>query len=386
MKPQQGTDAGGVTERWLRLDADRTDPARPAVPAYPFDPPDRADMPAHLYPPKAQAALAAPAIMAEEWHSEPAPVRSRPTRDALLADARLLLDRYGPGAHYWTNATAADSDPAPDFLTAGLQGTESHRFHTAAYIAGLDIFEDLGVIAVNDKEVGVFWSFGATDNHYAIVVEPGIECMRMRPLRIRERPPDRRTVRRSTAVRHSKQTAISPGDHRRWSRPASQAVAAWGVEQQEQSRRGGPGEAGSGHGGKAPTPALRRRTDGLPGAVGEQAAEQPGPRDGEAWTRGPAQVDDQNQAAEHGAGEQAEDHLGDGFSHCVDQEVADVFGCPAYPHGTPPPSRPKAPAGPDREDHRRAETVAEVPLSGPVRENGQQCGVVLHRVPPSRKS
>ena len=29
------------------------------------------------------------------------------------------------------------------------------------YIAGLDIFEDLGVIAVNEEEVGVFWSFGA---------------------------------------------------------------------------------------------------------------------------------------------------------------------------------------------------------------------------------
>ena len=77
------------------------------------------------------------------------------------ADARLLLDRYGPGAHYWTNATAAASIPAPDFLASGLEGTSTHRFHTTAYIAGLDIFEDLGVIAVNDEEVGVFWSIGA---------------------------------------------------------------------------------------------------------------------------------------------------------------------------------------------------------------------------------
>ncbi|MCG8969119.1 hypothetical protein [Streptomyces sp. CL12-4] len=146
---------------WLRLDMDCPDPARQTVPAYPFDPPAPADMRAHLHPLEAQAAVAALAVMAEEWQSEQAPVRSRPDREALLADARLLLDRYGPGAHYWTNATAAASTPAPDFLASGLEGTSTHRFHTTAYIAGLDIFEDLGVIAVNDEEVGVFWSIGA---------------------------------------------------------------------------------------------------------------------------------------------------------------------------------------------------------------------------------
>jgi hypothetical protein len=146
---------------WVRLDRDRTNPARRTVHAYPFDPPDPAELPARLYPLEAEAAVAALAIMAEEWQGEPAPVRSRPDRDTLLADARLLLDRYGPGARYWTNATAAAFDPAPDFLASGLQGTASHCFHTREYIAGLDIFEDLGVIAVNDEEVGVFWSFGA---------------------------------------------------------------------------------------------------------------------------------------------------------------------------------------------------------------------------------
>ncbi|MFC7469820.1 hypothetical protein ACFQVA_23150 [Actinomadura keratinilytica] len=45
--------------------------------------------------------------MSEEWQSEPAPVRSRPDREAVLADARTLLDRYGPDAEYWTNAIAA---------------------------------------------------------------------------------------------------------------------------------------------------------------------------------------------------------------------------------------------------------------------------------------
>ncbi|MFD7402315.1 hypothetical protein ACFV7R_06495 [Streptomyces sp. NPDC059866] len=118
-------------------------------------------MPGHLYPLEEEAAVAALAIMAEEWQSEPAPVRSRPDRDAVLADARTLLDRYGPTSRYWTNATTAASDPAPDFLAAGLQGTESHSFLTSEYLDGLDFFEDLGLIAVTDDEVGVFWSFGA---------------------------------------------------------------------------------------------------------------------------------------------------------------------------------------------------------------------------------
>ncbi|MFF2851924.1 hypothetical protein ACFVT5_37160 [Streptomyces sp. NPDC058001] len=146
---------------WLRLDPDRTNDARDTVPAYPFDPPDAAEFPDRLYPLEAKAAVTALAIMAEEWHSEPAPVRSRPDRDAVLADARTMLDRYSPTARYWTNATAAASDPAPDFLAAGLQGTASHRFLTCEYLKGLDLIEDLGLIAVTDDEVGVFWSFGA---------------------------------------------------------------------------------------------------------------------------------------------------------------------------------------------------------------------------------
>lgn len=151
----------GDPRGWIRLDWDRTDDARDTVPAYPFDPPDASRFSDFLYSLEADAAVAAVAVMTEEWQSEPAPVRSRPDQDAVLADARTLLDRYGPGARYWTNATAATSDPAPDFLAAGLQGTRSHGFLTSAYLNGLDLFDDLGVIAVTDDEVGVFWSFGA---------------------------------------------------------------------------------------------------------------------------------------------------------------------------------------------------------------------------------
>ncbi|MFB6627438.1 MULTISPECIES: hypothetical protein [unclassified Streptomyces] len=146
---------------WIRIDGDHTNPARHTAPAYPFDPPDSSELPRRLYSLEAEAAVAALAVMAEEWQSEPAPVRSRPDLNAVLADARTLLDRYGPTARYWTNATAAASDPAPDFVAAGLQGTGSHGFLTSEYLNGLDLLDDLGLIAVNDDEVGVFWSFGA---------------------------------------------------------------------------------------------------------------------------------------------------------------------------------------------------------------------------------
>ncbi|MGW0732461.1 hypothetical protein [Streptomyces sp. NPDC002851] len=143
---------------WVRLDWDRTNDARDIVPAYPFDPPDASELPGRLYPLEAEAAVAALAIMTEQWRSESAPVRSRPDREAVLADARTLLKRYGPTARYWTNATAAASDRAPDFLAAGLQGIESHCVLTTEYLNGLDLFEDLGLIVVNEDEVGVFWS------------------------------------------------------------------------------------------------------------------------------------------------------------------------------------------------------------------------------------
>ncbi len=146
---------------WVRLDADGTDIARYGLPAYPFDPPAAEAMPGLLYCLEAEAAVAALAVMGEEWQAEPAPVRTRPDREAVLADARTLLGRYGPAAQYWTNATAAASDPAPNFVAAGLQGTCSHTFLTSAYLYGRDLFYDLGLIAVSGDEVGVFWSIGA---------------------------------------------------------------------------------------------------------------------------------------------------------------------------------------------------------------------------------
>lgn len=144
---------------WLRIDADRTNDARHTVPAYPFEPP-AAGFRGRLHELEPAGAVTALAVMAEEWDDD-RPVRSRPERDALLADARILLDRYGPDAQFWTNARDAASDPARDFVRTGLKGTRVHSFITGEYINGLDLLEELGLIAVSDDEVGVFWSFGA---------------------------------------------------------------------------------------------------------------------------------------------------------------------------------------------------------------------------------
>lgn len=145
---------------WLRLDGNRTEDVRNTVPAYPFAPPPAAGFRDRLHELEPAGAVTALAVMAEEW-SHCTPVRNRPDLDALLADARFLLDRYGPDARFWTNARDAASDPARDFVQAGLGGTKAHTFLTSEYIRGLHLFEELGLIAVSDAEVGVFWSIGA---------------------------------------------------------------------------------------------------------------------------------------------------------------------------------------------------------------------------------
>ncbi|MFF4364658.1 hypothetical protein [Streptomyces sp. NPDC001594] len=145
---------------WLRIDPDRTSDAGHAVPAYPFEPPPAAGFQDRLHELEPAGAVTALAVMAEEWDGD-RPVRHRPDRDALLDAARLLLERYGPDARFWTNARDAASDPARDFVRAGLKGTRAHRFLTDAYVNGLDLHEELGVVAVSGDEVGVFWSIGA---------------------------------------------------------------------------------------------------------------------------------------------------------------------------------------------------------------------------------
>ncbi|WP_371639798.1 hypothetical protein [Streptomyces virginiae] len=106
---------------------------------------------AGLRPITAGAAVELLASLAQEWFFEGSPVRSREDRDAVLADARTLLDRFGPDAAFRTSSDLARTCDAPDFLARDLEG--GHPF--------TDFMMDLGLIAVSADEVGVFWSFNA---------------------------------------------------------------------------------------------------------------------------------------------------------------------------------------------------------------------------------
>lgn len=86
---------------------------------------------------------------------------ARGGRPAWPARAGRGPHRSGPDAEYWTDAVAAGSGPARDFVAAGLRGTGSYTFLTGVYVNGLDLYDDLGLIAVSADEVGVFWSVGA---------------------------------------------------------------------------------------------------------------------------------------------------------------------------------------------------------------------------------
>ncbi|WP_405443695.1 hypothetical protein OG373_39430 [Streptomyces avidinii] len=139
-----------------------TNDARYAVPAYPFEPPPAAAFRDRLHELEPAGAVTALAVIVEEWGDD-RPVRNRPERDALLADARFLLDRYGSDAQFWTNARDAASDPARDFVRAGLKGTRVRSFITCEYINGLDLLEELGLIAVSGDGAGSSGPSARTD-------------------------------------------------------------------------------------------------------------------------------------------------------------------------------------------------------------------------------
>ncbi|MGW7099703.1 hypothetical protein [Streptomyces sp. NPDC054838] len=120
-------------------------------PFYPFLALTAESLRAGLRPITAGAAVELLASLAQEWFFEGSPVRSREDRDAVLADARTVLDRFGPDAAFWTSSDLARTCDAPDFLARDLEG--GHPF--------TDFMMDLGLIAVSADEVGVFWSFNA---------------------------------------------------------------------------------------------------------------------------------------------------------------------------------------------------------------------------------
>ncbi|MFD9518859.1 hypothetical protein [Streptomyces sp. NPDC059979] len=120
-------------------------------PFYPFRALTAEDLRAGLRPITAGAAVELLASLAQEWFFEGSPVRFREDRGMVLADARTLLDRFGPDAAFRTSSDLARTCDAPDFLARDLEG--GHPF--------TDYMMDLGLIAVSADEVGVFWSFNA---------------------------------------------------------------------------------------------------------------------------------------------------------------------------------------------------------------------------------
>ncbi|WP_037881802.1 hypothetical protein [Streptomyces sp. NRRL S-378] len=120
-------------------------------PSYPFRALAAEGLRAGLRPITPGAAVELLASLAQEWFFESNPVRLREDRDMVLADARTLLDRFGPDAAFWTSSDLARTCDAPDFLARELEG--GHIF--------TDYMMDLGLVVVSADEVGVFWSFNA---------------------------------------------------------------------------------------------------------------------------------------------------------------------------------------------------------------------------------
>ncbi|MDX6761712.1 hypothetical protein SIN09_20405 [Streptomyces sp. F8] len=120
-------------------------------PFHPFLALTAEELRAGLRPITAGAAVELLASLAQEWFFEDNPVRLREDRDEVLADARIVLDRFGPDAAFWTSSRLARTSDAPDFLAQDLRS--GHPF--------TDYMMDLGLVAVSADEVGVFWSFNA---------------------------------------------------------------------------------------------------------------------------------------------------------------------------------------------------------------------------------
>lgn len=137
---------------WSARDPETFKEGREAgFPSCPFRAVTAGELRAGLRPVTAGAAVELLASLAQEWFFEGSPLRNREDRDRVLADARTVLDRFGPDAAFWTSSDLARSSDAPDFLARDLEG--GHPF--------TDHMMDLGLIAVSADEVGVFWSFNA---------------------------------------------------------------------------------------------------------------------------------------------------------------------------------------------------------------------------------
>ncbi|MEV4975802.1 hypothetical protein [Streptomyces scopuliridis] len=138
---------------WVTLDWDsESDPAEAEQRrrSFPFTLPSESVLGESLY--EISLDSAAPLIVAltDEWFE----VKNIPDfanrKEQLLADARILLARFGRDATCYTTAGNARTTKDPDFFQPirGGVGITEHLM-------------DLGLLVVSASEVGVFWRFNA---------------------------------------------------------------------------------------------------------------------------------------------------------------------------------------------------------------------------------
>ncbi|MFB7272301.1 hypothetical protein [Streptomyces sp. NPDC056244] len=147
--------AVGDPRGWAVLDWDAEDERRRDDPFYPFTDPTAARL-REVYEIPGEAAVNLLVAMTDEWFQVSNIPGFAERRPGMLADAEVLISRYGPDAAFYTTSvdarasSASDFSDAPDFSEKAGAG----RSFTACLM-------DLGLIAVSDAEVGVFWSFNA---------------------------------------------------------------------------------------------------------------------------------------------------------------------------------------------------------------------------------
>ncbi|MFF1452987.1 hypothetical protein ACFVYF_33365 [Streptomyces sp. NPDC058274] len=131
---------------WITLDWDKNHDGRRQGhgPSFPFLPLSREALSERLHPVTAETAARLLVIMTYEW----GPIGPEGSATEALADARLLLGRYGDEISCYSNISEARSSPSPD-LTAGVTGWSPLTPYDG----------DFGFVVVSPEEVGVFWSF-----------------------------------------------------------------------------------------------------------------------------------------------------------------------------------------------------------------------------------
>lgn len=135
---------------WITLDWDRSNDARRAGSPlwYPFVPLSAEGLERRLYPVTSGTAVRLLVEMTYEWGPAGTEERTR----AAFADARSVLHRYGDRVSCYSNVSAARESPSPD-LTKGVTGWYSLT----------EFIGDFGFVVVSSEEVGVYWSFDASE-------------------------------------------------------------------------------------------------------------------------------------------------------------------------------------------------------------------------------